>query len=116
MGKTFAWPIIRWLQRLSMILALGCGVYVIFYFFKNQDDSMSDTSSPASARASGLASLPPVVDLKPYDAPDNVQARDIFSLPAAVNPSGTIENTPKGQLPLHLKVVGILVASPSQII
>ncbi len=116
MGNTFAWPIICLAQRLSMILTLGCCGYVIFFLlFKNQDNSMLENSGIVPAKAIGLVSPSPAFDLKPYDASADAQARDIFSL-TAVGPSGAVENTPKGQLPAHLKIVGILIAHPSQII
>ncbi len=77
---------------------------------------MSENSSVVSMKRVGLISPSPAFDLKPYDASANVQARDIFSLSTDVSPSGIVENTPKGQLPAHLKIVGILIAHPSQII
>ena len=49
MGNTFAWPIIRLVQRLSMILTLGCCIYVIFFLLsKNQDNPMSEKSNDCS--------------------------------------------------------------------
>jgi len=62
-----------------------------------------------------LVSPTPALDLNLNKEPDSAQARDIFSL-SDVDSTGTIENTPKGQLPAHLKIVGILIADPSQII
>ncbi len=117
MGNTFAWPMVRLVRRLSMILTLGCLAYAIFFLlFKNQDNSMSENSSVVPAKAIGIVSPSPAFDLKPYQETGQIaQARDIFSL-TAVGPSGAVENTPKGQLPDHLKIVGILIAHPSQII
>jgi type II secretory pathway component PulC len=100
-----------------MILALGCCAYVIIFLFsKNQDNTMPEKSSVVAAKEIGLVSSSPVFDLKPYVPSGNAQARDIFSLTTTVGPSGAVENTPKGQLPAHMKIVGILVANPSQII
>jgi type II secretory pathway component PulC len=64
-----------------------------------------------------LITPPPIFELKAYQESGQIdQARDIFSLTPAVSPSGAVENTPKGQLPVHLKIVGILIAHPSQIV
>ena len=118
MGNTFAWPMIRLVRRLSMILTLGCCVYVIFFlFFKDRDNAMPQIGQGAvGANNIALIAPSPVLDMKPYDASVGTQARDIFSLDTSVGPSGAVENTPKGQLPEHLKIVGILIGSPSQII
>jgi type II secretory pathway component PulC len=116
MANTFAWPMIRLVQRLSMILTLGCCAYVILFLLsKNPDNSMPQKSVAISTKGAVLLSPSPVFDLKPYDASASTQARDIFSL-STDNPSGAVENTPKGQLPDHLKIVGILIAHPSQVI
>jgi len=116
MGNTFSLGLIRLIQRLSMILTLGCcGYVIIFLFSKNQDNGMVNNSSAAKPVVAAL-SLPSADDgIKPYPEAVNNQARDIFSL-AAENLTGVANNTPKGQLPDNLKVVGIIVAKPSQII
>jgi len=117
MGNTFAWPIIRLVQRLSMIVTLCCCAYVVFFLFtKSKEEPLSESHKNVSPKGIGLFAPLPVFDLKPYDASSNTQARDIFSLTSTVSPSGAVEDTPKGQLPVHLKIVGILVAHPSQII
>lgn len=74
---------------------------------------MSDANITVSPKDSGYLPLPPVFDLRPYDMNNS---RDIFSLTAEVSPSGVVEKTLKGELPEHLKVVGIIVAHPPQII
>jgi len=117
MVNTLALPIIRLVQRLSMILTLGCFVYVIFFlFFKHQDNSISQQDDKRASRAIDLIAPPTVFDLKPINAAVDLQARDIFSAAVATGSSGAVENTPKGQLPDHLKVEGIVIADPSQII
>jgi hypothetical protein len=116
MGNTLAWPMIRLVQRLSMILTLGSCVYLIsFLLFRNHDNSMPVGNNAVPPKGDILVSPNPVLDLNPSEESAPVQARDIFSL-SDVGPSGTLENTPKGQLPAHLKIVGILVADPSQIV
>ena len=116
MGNTVAWPIIRLVQRLSMFLTLGCCAYlIVFLFSKNHDNTMPVESNEGALKSTVLVSPTPVLDLKPNDGSVSAQARDIFSL-SDIGPSGAVENTPKGQLPAHLKIVGILVADPSQII
>lgn len=117
MGNTFALPIIRLAQRLSMVLTLGCFAYVIFFLvYKGKDTSMPAKSSVSPMKSMGLVSPSPEFDLKPYNSSVNAQARDIFSMTPTESPSGPVENTPKGQLPDHFKIVGILISHPSQII
>jgi hypothetical protein len=117
MANTYAGPMIRLVQRLCMILTLSCCAYMVYFLFsKKQDNSMTIENNDVSSKDTGLLSLSPVIGSKPQVSGDNVQARDIFSLTAEVSPSGNVENTPKGQLPAHLKVVGILISHPSQII
>ena len=117
MGNTFALPIIRLGQRLFIVLTLSCFAYVVFFLLsKNQDNPMPENSSVLAAKAADMLPPSPVFDLKPYDASTQPQARDIFSMTTVDGSSSTAESTPKGQLPDHLKVVGILIAHPSQII
>jgi type II secretory pathway component PulC len=101
-----------------MILTVGCLAYVILFLFsKNQDNSMAENSSVVSTKGINLITPTPTFDLEPYQETGQIaQARDIFSMTPAVSPSGAVENTPKGQLPGHLKIVGILVAHPAQIV
>ena len=109
--------IIRLVQRFCMILTLGCCVYVIVSLFsKSQDMPISENTGASHTKGVGLLSPAPVFDLKPYNVSADSQVRDIFSMDSLVSPSGAVENTPKGQLPNHLKIVGILIAYPSQII
>ena len=116
MINVFPLSIIRTVQRSSMVVTLACCTYVvIFLFSKNQDIPTPAASGVNVSKGVGLIAPEPVFDLKPYDVSSDTQARDIFSL-ASVGPSGNVENTPKGQLPGHLKVVGIVIAHPSQII
>ena len=102
-----AWPMIRLAQRLSMVVTLACCVYVVFFL-------LSEKSSDVPMEAVSLPS--PAFDLKASDAPADAPVRDIFSLDTAVTSTGTGESAPKGQLPEHLKIVGIVIAHPSQII
>ena len=116
MGNRIAWPIIHLVQRVSMILTLGCCIYLIFFLlFKTHDNSISVENNNAPLKDTDLVSPTPVLSLKSNTTSVSVQARDIFSL-SGVGPSGALENTPKGQLPAHLKVVAILIANPSQIV
>jgi hypothetical protein len=99
-----------------MFLTLGCCAYLIFFLLsKDHDNTGLVDSKEGALKGAILVSPTPVLDLRPNDGSVPAQARDIFSL-SDVGPSGAIENTPKGQLPAHLKIVGILVADPSQII
>ena len=65
----------------------------------------------------GLITLAPSpgFDLKPIGVSAESHVRDLFSLSTPA-PAGAVENTPKGQLPDHLKITGILIGHPSQIV
>jgi hypothetical protein len=118
MVHTFALSIIRLVQRMCIVLTLGCLAYVIVFFFsKNQDNAMSGINMAVPTKEINLitASPSPLFSLQPLNASANVQVRDIFSL-TTPTPDGAVESTPKGQLPDHLKVVGVLIAHPSQIV
>ena len=116
MGNSYPWPMIRLVQSVCMILTLSCCAYVIFFlFFKAKEDLLSDNSNAVSATNIALVSPSSLFDIKPYNASVNIQDRDIFSM-TPTEATSSVENTPKGQLPDHLKIVGILIAHPSQII
>ena len=116
MGNSIAWPIIRLVQRLSMFVTLGCCIFVVFYLFsRNQDNFMPADSNAIQSKNIDLLAPATAFDLKAYNTSADPQTRDIFSIDTTVSPSGAVENTPKGQLPDHLKVVAILIAHPSQI-
>src|SRR5580704_13730387 len=99
MKNIFALSSIRWIQRFSMVLTLGCFAYVIFFlFFKSKDNPIAINSIVLPSKHISLLSSPPVFDLRPLDS--NESARDIFSLNSDVSTAtGAVENTPKGQLP-----------------
>jgi hypothetical protein len=102
-------PIIRWTQRSSIILTFCCVVYIIFYL------CTQDNFTPPTGVASGRSILNPalVLDLKPYDV---TNARDVFSpAPAGSATAGMVEDT-SAQLPSYLKIVGIVIGHPSQLI
>jgi len=115
MGNILPWPMIIFFQRLSMVLTLASCVYIAFFIaFKFQENPVIFNNSAPIGQRPILNEPSTVLDLKPYN-PSIGQERDVFSL-ASEAPSGTIINTPKGQLPNNLKVVGILIGHPSQII
>jgi len=117
MVNSIAWPIIRLVQRLSIFVTVVCCAYVIFFlFFKNHDTFIPENTSDVPANGVVLPSPTPVFDLKHFDASVGAQARDIFSMTTMGNPTGVVERPAKGQLPEHLKIVGILIGHPSQII
>ena len=105
MGNILSLPFIQLAQRLSMILTLLCWVYVtLFLLSQNHAHFLPEKSITISPS--------PAFDLKPYEG----TGRDIFSLSTDINPAGADENTPQGQLPGHLKIVGIIIADHPQII
>lgn len=76
---------------------------------------MPENDAVASTKGVALMTPSPAFDLKPFNALLDSQGRDIFSLTPSL-PSGAAKSTPKGQLPDNLKIVGILIAHPSQIV
>ena len=116
MKNILALPIIFGIRRLAIFLTLACGVYIVFFIlYKSRENPAYTSQVMANAKNHNLISPEPEFAIKPYNASDN-QARDIFSLNTGVASNGVVESTPKGQLPDHLKVVGILIGHPSQII
>jgi hypothetical protein len=115
MANTLTWPFLRLIQRLSVVVTIVSVLYVVFFFlFKNKDNGFPIQSSAVPAKGIDLVSPSSMFGIKPYTL--SVDARDVFSL-NPVNPSGAeATQTPKGQLPDHFKIVGILIAHPSQII
>ena len=115
MSNGLGLPIIRLVQRLSMLLTLGCFLYIAFFLIsKAKEDVLPDNSSAVASSSMGSVSVSPLLAIQ-TDSSVNTQARDIFSL-STDSAGAVLEATPKGQLPNHLKVVGIVVAHPSQII
>ena len=114
MERTIAYSLIYLFKRLSMAVVALCLVYIFFFLIFPGHDRSTSEAVHASKKAALIAPAP-VLDLKPLGSTNNFEGRDVFSL-SPINTSGAIENTPKGQLPSNLKVVGIVVARPSQII
>jgi hypothetical protein len=102
-----------------MLLTLGCCAYITFFLLsKNRDNIMPNSSSHVPAKNIGAMTplSTPANDFISNSMPFNAQSRDLFSITPAVSPNGPGESTPKGQLPAHLKIVGIVIAHPAQII
>lgn len=117
MENYLVWPIVRLVQRLSMVLTFGCAIYVVYFLLMgNRGDPVSIERSDILIKDAALISPAPALDVKPYEAAVPAKDRDIFSSYSAVETSGSGENTPKGQLPAHLKIVGVLIADISQVI
>src|SRR5690348_7355041 len=99
MINTFGLSIIRIAQRLSITLTLCSLIYVAYFFFSNNHNpSFIDDRNNISPQNINISS-PNIFDIKPFNATENTQARDIFSLTQNNNLSTAVENTPKGQLP-----------------
>jgi len=110
-------PLIRLFQRLSMFLTFLCCAYVVFFlYFKKQDTSNSINNSNVETQKIAVLAPSPLVDLNYMGGYSNGQARDIFTIVTDVQSTGNVDSTPKGQLPDHLKVVGLIIGHPSQII
>jgi hypothetical protein len=117
MQNMIALAMVHLVQRLSMALTAGCCIYIVFFlFFKGKDNSVSNNGKAVPAISSDLMARSPVFDGKPGDATALTRIRDVFSIAPAETGNGGLENTPAGQLPQYLKIVGIVIAHPSQII
>jgi hypothetical protein len=116
MPNRIALPIIHLIQRLSMVLTLGCCIYLVFFLlFMGREGFGTAETNHAPLKNVNLASPAPVVGLKPNNISVSFHVRNIFSLSDA-GPSDFVENTPNGQLPAHLKIVAMVIADPSQIV
>lgn len=114
MPNNIAWPLVSFIQRSCIILTVASCVYIAFFLLsKAKEIDVSDVSADVSEKDPSYLPPPPVVDVKSYDI---TNSRDVFSLASEVGPSGVVDKTPKGELPQHLKVVGVMVSHPSQII
>jgi hypothetical protein len=113
----FTGPILKLAQRLCMGLTICCGIYVIsFLLIGGRGEPRLPEGQDVSGPDSGLILSAPGFDLKPYDAAAFDHDRDIFSFSTDTGGPGADESTPKGQLPAHLKIVGVVVADKSQVI
>jgi len=116
MVNTFQWHLIRTVQRLSMILTLGCCAYLAYFWLSQDHDHQSNNQdNELPLKSTGPSLSAPVLDLKLTEAAAFSPGRDIFSVPVAAS-AVEANKTPKGQLPDNLKIVGILISNPSQII
>ena len=109
---------IRLIQRLAMLVTVACCLYVLFFLFGKGKDSSASNGGRTSGVPGGEMITPavPVFNARPHGASDSTRIRDLFSTAPIDNRSGQAANTPAGQLPGYLKIVGIVVAHPSQII
>ena len=109
----FVLPYARQVRILFIAVTLGCVVYMGYFLLvaRRSPVLMDDGSSTKDTAVD-----PPALDLKPYETlAAGIQTRDIFSS-GPMDAAGVLAQTPKGQFPAHLKVVGIVIARPAQII
>ena len=114
MKNTLAWPYLRFVKRLLIVLTFGCGIYMVYFLFTMyRNPVFQDDSRPVKDTVMDAPALE--LDLKPDESwVALIQTRDIFSSGTA--DTSVLGQTPTGQLPSHLKVVGIVIANPPQVI
>ena len=117
MALTLNWSLFKYLKRFFIVLTLACAVYTAYFLLINSNVPVQVDNVPPVTEE---VVLTPQLELKlpAYEtAASVVQSRDIFSSsPIPASATGTADQTPTGQLPSNLKVVGIVIAHPSQII
>ncbi len=100
----------------ALVLVIVAAAGYIGYFFlthKNDQPAVLKMSSSAEEKSPEGFRL----ETKPYAFYESrIKGRDIFGFaaPAAADPAAS--GTPSGELPAHLKVVGIVIAYPAQVI
>ncbi|MDE2027626.1 MAG: hypothetical protein KGK03_07695 [Candidatus Omnitrophica bacterium] len=104
---------VRLVGRLSMFFTAACFLFLVLtLFFQTHNTAVFKHKGPAKT----ASALPvPALNLNPAHPSVSVPVRDVFS-PASISPTGVVETTVSGQLPAHLKIVGLLISRPSQLI
>ena len=116
MENVFVWPYLRSVKLLFIMLTFGCVIYMVCFAFTMVRGPVSTNSARLPEKDTAPDEPALEVDLKPYESlASMIQTRDIFSS-GTINAPGALEQTPMGQLPAHLKVVGIVIAHPSQVL
>ncbi len=113
METIFTWPMIRLIKRISIVCTSACLLYVLVALIYGKSHKGYD--HPTAGNLNTVSVLSPLhLDVPFYDAAADPKARDVFM--PYVPSGGTMANAPQGQFPDHLRVVGVIIAHPSQII
>ncbi len=116
MPNILALPSLRLTKWLFVVLTLGALGYMAQFFMKAYPNTALVVESAALPREEPVEPAAPDLPMVSYDQlAQAVASRNIFSSTASAQ-TAAAEQTPLGQLPSHLKIVGILIANPSQIV
>jgi type II secretory pathway component PulC len=109
---------LRFATRALMALALSGIIYLAFFILKNLQHPTMSEYEPMVAENKAISAPIPALDLKSSESIATlVKERDIFSSDHSGDANTmNLQETPAGQLPSHLKVVGIMNSKPSQVI
>ena len=104
------------IKRCSIVLTLCCAAYIVYFFVISYPKPLFIESGRFSKDA--VVSAPAMVfELPSFESvASTIQQRDIFMAPGVEALPLAVEQTPEGNLPAHFKVVGIMIAHPSQLI
>lgn len=106
---------LRWIRRFFMLMTAAGIIYMALFWMKAARVPLADVETapePAAVPVQGriLDSGPSMQELAAL-----LEARNIF-MPAPAGAVAASAATPAGQLPDNLKIVGIIVGTPSQVI
>jgi type II secretory pathway component PulC len=115
MNLTFSWPFILLLRRFFIFLTVSCALYAVYFMFIQSRSPEVEVRQKTEEIVVPKVVLDVPIDESVYT---NIQNRNIFSSAAAqpANAGANNVSTPTGQLPAHLKVVGLVIGEPSQVI
>jgi type II secretory pathway component PulC len=113
MNGVLMFSYVRVLKRLAIAVTLIAGIYTLYFLGTSYHRRESSPVLSLPEKDSVLKPLPQF-DSGSEDALSSViQSRDIFS---SSGEAVTLNTTPSGQLPSNLKVVGIIISNPSEVI
>ena len=117
MENTLSFFFMRLVQRFFMLMTGICLASFVFYLlFKNHQEIIVDNDGVGTTQNIRAILSEENFDLNPDTSLADSQSRDIFSLSPDNNASVSAVPAPHGELPSNIKIVGLLVAHPSQII
>ncbi len=105
---------VRPIKLVSIALAVSCTMYMVYFLTMSTQTFTDDSLLTSKDMVLDLPLLS--ADLKPEESgAENNPSPNIFSLRRATT-TPVMEAAPSGQLPPNLKVTGIVIAHPSQVV